>query len=278
MNTPQLSCFTNSYGRFGGQAALDHLPQAGIHWLELPIRTAGAPAFFGDEPLLTTASSFDQIAQVKRRIADAGLYVSSCNITSGNPLEPEVLQIILQKLDMVAGFDVELVVGGAGEAETQAERETLFDHLQKIGDHAAGLGLVYCFETHPGVCQHPDSMLETMQLLNHPHLRLNFDTGNVLYYNEGVDLYEGLKQVREFVQHVHLKDTNGNYREWHFPALGAGGAVDFLKIKQLLEEVGFTGPYSLELEGIEGEPEQSLSDYQNRMTESVAHLKACGFL
>jgi inosose dehydratase len=83
--------------------------------------------------------------------------------------------------------------------------------------------------------------------------------------------------VREHVRHVHLKDTNGRFRDWHFPALGTGGAVDFARIKQVLDEVEYAGPYSLEIEGIEGEPELTLLDYQNRITESIAHLKRCGF-
>ena len=107
---------------------------------------------------------------------------------------------------------------------------------------------------------------------------MNFDTGNVLYYNNGADLYGGLEQVREHVRHVHLKDSNGIYKAWHFPALGQGGAVDFRRIKQLLDEANYQGPYSLEIEGIEAEPEQSLADYQARMAESITHLKQCGYL
>ncbi len=278
MNPPQISCFTNSYGRFGGEAALAHLPQVGIEWLELPIRTAGAPAFFGDTPLITTAALPADVESLCQRIAEAGLRVSSCNVTSGNPLDPMVLEITLKKLELAASFRVELVVGGAGEAETATERDLLYHHLQILGNRAADLGLIYCFETHPGLCQDADSMLELMDRLAHPHLKLNFDTGNLLYYNRGTDVAEALKRVRNHVRHVHLKDTNGGYREWHFPALGAGGAIDFARIKQLLDEVNYDGPYSLEIEGIEGEPELSEADYQTRIAASVAHLKHCGFL
>lgn len=256
---------------------MEHLPRIGIQWLELPIRTAGAPAFFGDEPLITTAATAADIQALKKRIADAGLKVSTCNVTSGNPLDPMVRDVTLAKLQIAKEFDVQWLVGGAGEAETEIDRVLLFDHLKQIGDRAGELGMVYCFETHPGICQHPDSMLETMERLDHPHLKLNFDTGNVLYYNRDVSIADALRKVRDHVRHVHIKDTNGHYKEWHFPALGAGGAVDFGQVKALLDEVNFTGPYSLEIEGIEGEPEQTLEDYQNRMAESMAHLKTCGY-
>jgi L-ribulose-5-phosphate 3-epimerase len=117
-----------------------------------------------------------------------------------------------------------------------------------------------------------------MKQLNHPYLKLNFDTGNVLYYNQGIDLGEALNKIREHVRHVHLKDTNGRCRDWHFPALGAGGAVDFALVKRLLDEAQYTGPYSLEIEGIQGEPELSLADYEHRIEESMTHLKHCGFM
>lgn len=278
MMNPQISCFTNSYGRFGGEAALAHLPTIGIPWLELPIRTAGVAGFFGDEPLITTAAKSSDVQALKQRIKKAGLGVSSCNVTSGNPLDPKVVEITLAKLEVAAEFEVHLVVGGAGEAETEADRDTLYRHLEQIGDRAGELGLTYCFETHPGLCQHPDSMTEAMRRLDHPHLKLNFDTANILHYNENVSVAEALRQVRDHVRHVHLKDTNGRYRDWHFPALGAGGAVDFLEVKRLLDEVDYRGPYSLEIEGIEGEGELSLEDYQSRLAESMDHLKRCGFL
>jgi inosose dehydratase len=277
MTKPRLACFTNSYGRFGGSAALHHLPKVGIEWLELPIRTAGTRPFFGDQPLVTTESTLKDIADLKSRIAEAGLRLASCNITTGNPLDPKVLTIIKKKLDLAQVFEVDLVVGGAGEAETETERDVLYQHLQAIGDHAAGLGITYCFETHPGLCQHPDSMRDLMERLRHPHVGLNFDTGNILYYNQNLDVGEALRSVRKFVRHVHLKDTNGQYKAWHFPALGAGGAVDFAQVKHLLDEVGYDGPYSLEIEGIQGEPELALADYQDRIAASLDHLKRCGF-
>ncbi|MBT4865443.1 MAG: sugar phosphate isomerase/epimerase, partial [Planctomycetaceae bacterium] len=34
-----ISCLTNSYGRFGAQAGIEQMAAAGIHHVELPIRT-----------------------------------------------------------------------------------------------------------------------------------------------------------------------------------------------------------------------------------------------
>lgn len=273
----QIACFTNSYGRFGPQAAIRLLGKAGIGWLELPIKNAGQPSYFKETPLLTNASSEADISAARERIDAAGLAVCTCNITSGNPLEPDVVEKTLKKLEIASRFDVSRVVAGGGEVVSQEQWPQLVGHLRRIGDAAGERGITYCCETHPGVCQNADRMLEMLERVDHPRIRINFDPGNIYFYNERPDLLMELRRVLPHVAHVHLKDTNGMFQEWHFPALGTGGAVDFTALRELLEQHGFTGPCSLEIEGIQGEPELSLDEYQQRVIDSVNHLQRCGW-
>ena len=273
----KIACFPNSYGRFGPDAAIEHLPHAGIRWLELPIKNEGVPSFFKETPVLTDASSSAEIEAVQTRINDAGLQVCSCNISSGNPLDGDVVERTLQKLKIAAQFGVRLVVAGGGEIEHAEQWGTLAANLTRIADVASELGITYCCETHPGVCQNAERMLELIDRVPHQHLRLNFDTGNIFYYNEHADLMNELQAALPFVEHVHLKDTNGAFQQWHFPAFGDGGAVDFRQVRELLETHQFAGPCSLEIEGISGEPELTLAQTQQRIIDSVAHLKRCGF-
>jgi inosose dehydratase len=272
-----VSCLTNSYGGFGARAAIERLRDAGLEYVELPIRTAGVPSVFGDEPLVTTASTPSDLKQVDDLLHRHGVRVASCNVTSGNPLDPEVVATVKRKLELAAYFGVSLVVGGAGEAEDADQLETLYDHLREIGDYAGRLGITYCFETHPGLCQDHHGMLRTMGALAHPHLKLNFDTANIFYYNENVNGEIALAKVCQHVRHMHLKDSHGEFGRWYFPALGYGGAVDFARVLQLMRGCGFAGPYSLEIEGIASEGQLSLADHHRRVVQSVQHLKSCGY-
>ena len=67
-----------------------------------------------------------------------------------------------------------------------------------------------------------------------------------------------------------MKDTTGGYHTWNFPTLGVG-IIDFKAVFNLLSGVGFIGPYTMELEGVEGE-----SLYQDgvlkRVEESFQYL------
>lgn len=270
-----ISCFTNSYLKFGVDAAIEHLPTVGLKLVEFPVRTHGQPTFFGDTPWLTNTSSAADVAKCREKLTAADLQPLTANISSGNPLEDTALAITLDKLRIATDLGAKFVVAGGGAAESAAERTQLLQHLTKIGDAAEALGITYCCETHPGVCVNAESMAATMRELNHPHVRLNFDTGNILFYNAGADVYASLQMVREWVAHVHLKDHNGQPNDWHFPALGAG-IIDFTRIRQLLDDTGFHGPYSLEIEGIEGE-EADLQRCQNRIAQSVGHLENWGY-
>lgn len=272
-----LAVHPNSFGRFGVEGALAALAGLGIRTLELPIKSSGVPSFFGEQPVLTDSSGAADVARVSRMLADAKCGLCSANVTSGNPLDPMVLEVTLRKLRLAADFGVRLAVGGAGEAATETERSELLRNLALIGDEAARLEMIYCFETHPGVCRNADGMLETMHALQHDHLRLNFDTGNILHYNAGAEVEDSLRRVAPFIRHVHLKDTNGKPGEWHFPALGAGGAVDFGAVRRILDEHHYEGPWSLEIEGIAGEPAPDLPQYRERIADSVAHLRRCGY-
>lgn len=273
-----ISCFTNSYGRFGAVGTIENLRAASLNAVELAIRTSGVVPFFKDEPLVTNNSTADELRQADELIAAHHVQISSCNITTGNPLERDVVELTKRKLEVAKHFNVSLVVGGAGEANNEQQRETLLNHLCELGDFAKTLGITYCFETHPGLCVSPQSMLETMTALNHSHLKLNFDTGNILYYNENADVEMALRMVCPHVAHVHLKDSRGQFNEWHFPALGQGGAIDFIAIKKIFDDYNYTGPYSLEIEGVQqNETDLPLEQYQQRIADSVTHLQKCGY-
>lgn len=273
----RIACHPNSYGRFGVEGALEMLASAGIRWIELPVKTSGVASPFGESPVLTNASSDREVEAVATRVRDAGLSICSANITSGNPLKEDVTEITLRKLELSALLGVGLVVAGGGEFSNSSEEQHLLDNLNRIGDAAARLGMVYCCETHPGACQNAASMQSLMQRMNHPAIRLNFDTANILYYNECIDLFDELQRVLPWVGHVHLKDSLGRFQEWNFPALGDGGAVDFARLWEMLSAAGYTGPCSLEIEGIQGELPLSLAEHHDRVQRSLRHLRSRGY-
>lgn len=274
---PIIACHTNSYGHLGGAAAIESLRSAGLEYVEFPIRTAGFRSRRNDPPLLTTEATSSDLSAVERLLERNGVTASSCTCIAGNPAEPANFAAMLRKLDLASHFGVKHVVADAGAPRDDDERERIYASLRKIGDHAAKLGITVCFETHRGLCVNHREMLKTMSDLAHPHLRVNFDTANILYYNENVHGEAALAKACHVVKHVHLKDTPGKFGEWNFPALGTGGGVDFLRVYHIMRDCGFKGPYSIEIEGTGDEPDLPLAAYHQRVVESVKYLRTLGY-
>jgi inosose dehydratase len=273
---PQIACHPSSYGRFGA-AAIEHIRAAGLEWIELPIRTAGVRTRWGDEPLIDSNSTAADCAAAIRRLDAQGVRVASCTCLAGNPLDPANFTLAQRKLDLAAHFGVTVAVIDAGAADDDDGRAQLHARLRALGEFADRLGITLCCEMHRGVCVNHREMLWTLQQVNHPRVRANFDTGNLLYYNDAVHGEVALAKACHVVRHVRLKESQGRFGHWHATTLGRGGGVDFLRTYQIMRNCGFRGPYSIAIEGIEGERDLPLEEYHQRVVESVRYLRTLGY-
>jgi L-ribulose-5-phosphate 3-epimerase len=274
-----LSCFSNSYGASGVWTAVERIREAGIEHLELALRGHDFGGLVIPESAVVTEKADDATAQrFCEHIALHGVKVSGCNVGGADIRTPEGVELTQRRIQFAGKwFGVPVVVSGAGQPADEAERRLVIDHLRRIGDTAGEMGITVALETHKGPTQNADAMLALMDELDHPRVRLNFDTGNIAYYNRGVDPADELEKVKHLVRNVHLKDNRGGFEDWYFPAVGDGGSVDFSRIRDILDGVGFAGPYTIEIEGIGGEPEPGLEGRQDRIARSVANLRSCDY-
>ena len=113
-----------------------------------------------------------------------------------------------------------------------------------------------------------------MKQINHPNVRMNFDTGNIHFYNRETDAAAELLKIIDYVATVELKDHSGKYKEWNFPALGRG-VVDFPKVLRILREHGYAGPMTVEVEGVKG-IEMNEAETKRYVAQSVDYVRSLG--
>ncbi|SRR5579883_7803 len=274
-----ISCFTNSYGPAGVWAAVERIRAAGIDHLELALRGHNFGGLVIPESVVITEKATAAEAQgFCDHLAAHGVKVSGCNVGGADIRTRDGVELTERRIRFAARwFGVPICVSGAGQPADAGERRTIVEHLRRLGETAGQVGVTLALETHKGPTQNASAMLSLMEEVDHPHVRLNFDTGNIAYYNRGADPCNELEQVKDLVRNVHLKDNRGGFEDWYFPAVGDGGSVDFARVRAILDGVGFTGPYTIEIEGIGGEPEPGLEGRQERIARSVAHLRSCGY-
>jgi L-ribulose-5-phosphate 3-epimerase len=274
-----LSCYTNCFGAAGVWAAVERIRDTGLEYLELALRGHNFGGLVIPEEVVVTERADDATARAFCDYLERhGVKVSGCNVGGADIRTRDGFELTARRIRFAGRwFGAKICVSGAGQPADPVERRTIVDHLRRLGDTAGGCGVTLALETHKGPTQNARAMLELMDEVAHPHVRLNFDTGNIAFYNEAADPCAELEQVKHMVANAHLKDSRGGFEDWYFPAVGDGGSVDFARVRGILDGVGFRGPYTIEIEGIAGEPEPGPEGRLDRISRSVAHLRACGY-
>lgn len=246
-----IACRIASYGEYQDRG-WSHLPEIGIHNVEIP-----APAL-------------DDLSATKKKLREHNLKATSlqgkCDINSDESVAAMDDQL---KACNELGAKICFLSVKVGE---DGDRKAAYNRLKKLGDLAANHGVVVALETHPDMVTNGSVAAETMKNVQHPNVLINFDTANVYYYNHDVTAEGELEKCIDFIGAVHIKDTNGGFKEWHFCELG-NGVVDFPKVFSMLDKKGYKGPYTMELEGVRGVEytEESRCKY---IADSVEYLRS----
>jgi len=156
----------------------------------------------------------------------------------------------------------------------EMSKEAFYKRLHQAGELAKKHGVTITLETHPDLGTNADVQLETMKQVNHPNIRVNFDSANIHYWNRNREAVTELRKIVDYVATVEIKDHNGKYKTWCFPTLGQG-IVDIPGVLKVLKEHGYTGPITMEIEGIEGVPCDQAT-VKKTMADSAAHLRSLG--
>ncbi len=251
---PLIACRIGSYGEYV-EDGWAHLPSIGIRHVELMCPDAA------------------ELPDLQSKLADHGLAASSLHCVCDIKRD-DVVDVLKPQFDRFPELGTNVCFTSVHAGDTP--RETVWKRLREIGEAAAARDVVVAMETHPDLVENAENSRATMDAVDHPNLRVNFDTANIYYYNEGASAVDELRESAEFVASVHMKDSSGKYRTWDFPTLGQG-VVDYPAVFQIMRDRNFAGPFTMELEGTEGvilNREERLK----HVADSAEYLKAIGVL
>jgi len=245
-----LACRLANYGKYQ-QSAWTHLPSIGVHYTFISVPAPG------------------EAEKVQKRLADSRL--TALVMRGGTDLgRPSSVDELAAQLAVCENMGVKYMF--LSPKHSGVSKEVACERLRRAGDVARKHGVTIALETHPDLGTNADVHLETMKRINHPNVRVNFDTGNITFYNKDRDAVTELKKIIGYVATMELKDHSGQYQTWNFPTLGKG-VVDFPGVLRVLKEHRFRGPITMEVEGVAGAPmtEEQTKKY---VADSVAYLKS----
>lgn len=210
----------------------------------------------------------DKVAALKARLTEHGLRVLVLGGGADLGTAAGVDKLAVQLATCEAMGVKYLFLSPKGH---DVDKSVVYKHLKMAGDIAKKHGVIITLETHPTLGTNADVHLETMKAVDHPNVRVNFDTANLHYYNKNVCAVEELKKIIDYVATVEVKDHDGQYRSWYFPALGKG-VVNIPGVLKLLKEHGYKGPITMEIEGIKG-VKQTEEQVKQAIMDSAAYLR-----
>src|SRR5262245_13106031 len=178
--TMLLACNLGSYGRHR-EVAWEHLPSIGVQHVEIGVPQA------------------DQVEAVRARLAAHGLTASTLQAPCDASSDEGVAQFG-RAADVARQMGVKILFVSVKEGE--APRTEVYRRLRAMGDLAGERDVTLAVETHPAVAHNAEAALATMAGVDHPRVRLNFDTGNIYFYNEGADAVAELARVAPYVAAV----------------------------------------------------------------------------
>ncbi|KPJ58941.1 MAG: hypothetical protein AMS15_07380 [Planctomycetes bacterium DG_23] len=187
-----------------------------------------------------------------QQITSKGLAISALSGNLGRPhfiskegLEERVertKRILDLSLDLKAGI-VCSHIGHIPEDQNAPEWEILLDSLGDIGVYAEKIGAFFACETGP---ESPQLMKTFLGKLNRPHIGINYDPANLVM--RGFQPIAGIYTLSDYILHTHAKDAIGKEKGGPKEVPVGQGEVNFPEYINALDEVGFSGFYSIERE------------------------------
>lgn len=245
-----LACRLANYQEFE-EAAWTHLPSIGIRSVFLSVPRP------------------DQVEIMRKRLAEHGLTAVVLRGDADLSL-PSGVDRLAEQLATCETMGVRYLFLSVKRREV--EKSVIYERLRQAGDIARRHGVIIALETHPDLGTNGTVQRETMEQVHHPNVRVNFDTGNIHYYNRDTDAPAELRKIMEHVATVEVKDHRGGCGTWDFPALGQG-QVDFPAVLRILREHGYRGPVTIEIEGLQG-VRRNQKEIEKDIADSAAYLRS----
>lgn len=133
---------------------------------------------------------------------------------------------------------------------TEAQFEVAIDLCRSLAEAAAGAGVEITLETHMRTIHDTAaSTIRIIEAVDSPHLRANYDAGNMYSCLHAEPAGEALDILRPRITYVHLKNCrniNGQF-DYHWSL--AGGDLDYRSLVAAIAGGGFAGPYCIEYSG-----------------------------
>ena len=139
---------------------------------------------------------------------------------------------------------LDITAGGAPD-QWDAVKPLLVERTAELVEYAASRNVVVAMAPHHrSAITTGEQMLELIEQVNSPFLRVNFDISHFVTHGYGV--VEAVDLMAPYIEHVHLRDARGIVPNFEFLVPGEGG-IDYVAFLSALHQHGYEGHVTAEV-------------------------------
>ena len=239
-----LGVHSQLYRNFPWGRALEGIALAGYEWI-------GIGTTHVDKPIIERDATSSQVIALRRQIEAAGLQPAV--LYASPSAAGDYARLLRRTVEVAAELGCPFVSsygpspyrdGVAGQRKREMdyflECDRYFATLRDVATRAESLGVTIALKPHSGVTGTGQDLADIIRWLDLPHVRLNYDAGNILFF-EDVAPEDDLLSCAAHVRVLTIKDHRGGRGNDEVPMPGTG-VVNHEALFRILFEAGFTGP------------------------------------
>jgi sugar phosphate isomerase/epimerase len=231
------------------EVALDELAALGVRHVE-PASVDKIFQHLAEEDFCDTRAAWLRGQLAARRLDCLSLSVHM-DLTG-----PDSVERFRRRLEFARNIGARCVNSIAGPT---GRLDTFRKNIVAIADRARDLGVMIALENHGDLLDRGQQILDFIREVNHPAVRVNYDTGNAWYYSKGaINPVDELALLAPVVAHVHVKTPKIVDGLLRWVALG-DGILDLPALARVLKTRMPGVPVSYELS-----PRQRSRDFEPR--------------
>jgi len=232
-----ISVSTMAFDGYSLETALDELAGLGVRNVE----PASVDKIF--QHLMEEDFSDTRAAWLREQLAARDLTCVSLSAHM-DLSRPDSVDRFARRLEFAHAIGAQIVNTIAGPTDGLGGFQA---NIPIIGKRAAELGITLALENHGDLVDQGSQIVEFIERIGIPAVRVNYDTGNAWYYAKGqLNPVAELAEVASVVTHVHLKTPVVEDGLMRWVALGKG-VLDLPGIVRVLRERLPCIPVSFEL-------------------------------
>lgn len=263
---PTITLNSNCYHSFTIEDAIAGALKAGYKSIELTATKSWTEHVFTDQPIR-------KLWQVKDALEQAQLIPIALSGHT-NIMDPDRISDFIANMRLANFFQTKYVVTSVGEAHMKdsvtISDKAIANRLCELIPYLERFGLILVIENH-GKHATGSRIHSIIREVNHPLVKINFDTANGIFY-AGKDPVEDLEECVDEVGYIHLKDKIDGQGVWNFPALGKG-VVNIPEIFRVLKNAQNLSPISVEIE-FTSSGAKDLHEVDQAVVDSMNYLRS----